>query len=75
MPALARRLAAGAEIEGEVLDACHALNRLYIPTRYPDAHEEDAPVDLYGERDARDALRDLQTVATFASTFGGPPPP
>lgn len=32
-----------------VLGACSRLNRLYIPTRYPDAVPSGAPVDQYFE--------------------------
>ena len=48
-----------AELPGapaRVLDAAKALDRHYIPTRYPNAHPEGAPGDLYRRRDAEAAL-------------------
>lgn len=62
------------EVTDEVRDACATLNRFYIPTRYPDAHEEGSPTQLYRERDARNALDDLTIVAQFAESLVGPSP-
>lgn len=65
LPTLARRLEPFAAVLDPVAHACRVLNRFYIPTRYPDVHDEGAPVDLYDERDASDALRELGVVAEF----------
>jgi HEPN domain-containing protein len=45
-----------------VMDAGRALDKHYIPTRYPNSHPEGAPGDLYTEREARQALVDASTV-------------
>lgn len=75
LPALLNKLhdSLQQELPDGVYDACRALNRLYIPTRYPDAHQEGAPVDNYGERDARNAIRDLETLVEFLAPLVRPP--
>jgi HEPN domain-containing protein len=45
-----------------VMDAARALDRHYIPTRYPNTHPEGAPGDLYTARDAEQALTDAEEV-------------
>ncbi|MCS6831558.1 MAG: HEPN domain-containing protein [bacterium] len=46
--------------------ACRRLNRLYIPTRYPDAFPEGAPAEQYVQMDAQEALNDADTVLRYA---------
>jgi HEPN domain-containing protein len=50
----------------EVVDAGKALDRHYVPTRYPNAQPEGAPGDLYTERDASLALEDAAKVIEHA---------
>ena len=50
----------------EVHQACVRLNRLYIPTRYPDAFSEGAPADQYTKRDAQEAIQDADAVLRYA---------
>jgi len=50
----------------EVRHACARLNRLYIPTRYPDAFSEGAPADQYTRLDAEEAIQDAETVLRYA---------
>jgi HEPN domain-containing protein len=45
-----------------VEEAGRALDKHYIPTRYPTSHPEGAPGDLYTDREARQALTDASTV-------------
>lgn len=73
LPTLAKRLGPSVEVGEEVAHVCRVLNRYDIPTRYPDAHDEGAPIDLYDERDARDALAKLGAVAEFAEALVRPP--
>ena len=47
--------------------ACARLNRLYIPTRYPDAFDEGAPADQFFERDAQQAVEDAERIIQFAA--------
>ncbi len=41
------------------------LDRLYIPTRYPDSWEGGAPLDYYGEEDARRAVVCAEAIVRF----------
>jgi HEPN domain-containing protein len=65
-----RRLAAtleeaGVEGIGTVEDELRNLSRLYIPTRYPDAHISGEPETYYGERDATGAIEDAEAILRF----------
>jgi len=73
LPALSRRLEPGTAVPEGVGHACRVLNRFYIPTRYPDVHQEGAPVDLYDEKDAGGALEELRVVAGFVEGLVRPP--
>ena len=49
------------------------LDRLYIPTRYPDSWEAGAPLDYYGDEEARDALLCAGEILRFGqSVLAGP---
>jgi HEPN domain-containing protein len=44
-------------------EACRQLDRLYIPTRYPDAWPDPAvPYEGYGEREATEAIQTAQQI-------------
>jgi HEPN domain-containing protein len=51
-----------AAVPADVADAGLALDKHYIPTRYPNAHPAGAPGDLYTAREAERALADAATV-------------
>lgn len=53
-------------IPDDVVDAAKALDKHYIPARYPNSHPQGAPGDLYTERDAAQALADAGTVIEHA---------
>ena len=56
-------LLAGLEaVPEDVVDAAKGLDKHYIPARYPNAHPQGAPGDLYTARDAAQALADADTV-------------
>lgn len=48
--------------------ACARLNRLYIPTRYPDAFVSGVPAEQYFQADAKQAIEDAERVVNFAKT-------
>jgi HEPN domain-containing protein len=50
------------QIPREVLDAAKALDKHYIPTRYPNSHPAGAPGDLYTASEAERALADAQRI-------------
>lgn len=55
-------LALDPEPGDDTLAAARALDRHYIPTRYPDSHQQGAPADLYTRRDADQALADAGVI-------------
>jgi HEPN domain-containing protein len=50
------------EVPEAVMEAARALDKHYVPTRYPNTHPEGAPGDLYTRRDADLALEDATIV-------------
>lgn len=54
-----------ADVPDGVVEAGRALDKHYIPTRYPNSHPEGAPGDLYTEREAKQALADATTVMEY----------
>lgn len=55
--------------EAEV--ACRILNRYYIPTRYPNAFPSGAPIHMFNEDDAREALQHAEKVMDVARAITG----
>jgi HEPN domain-containing protein len=45
-----------------------ALDKLYAPTRYPDALGDVAPMDVFGPEDAAAAMESARQLVTWAST-------
>jgi len=56
----------------ELKAACARLNRLYIPTRYPDAFVSGVPAEQYFQVDAEQAIEDAEGVVNFVRTTLGP---
>jgi HEPN domain-containing protein len=54
-----------------LFSACKALDKHYIPTRYPNGLAGGIPKDVYGRDDADQALRDLAVVKRRVSSFLG----
>jgi len=49
----------------EVLSAAKALDRHYIPARYPNSFETGTPADYYTSEDAQDAIGHAQRIIEF----------
>ena len=64
-----RNMLAGLEerfpIDPSLKQCALELDRLYIPTRYPDSWEGGAPLDYYGEEDARRAVVCAEAIVRF----------
>jgi len=60
-----RHIAVGVNLKS----ACARLNRLYIPTRYPDAFVSGIPAEQYFQTDAQQAVVDAEEVVNFARTI------
>jgi HEPN domain-containing protein len=51
-----------AEIDDALLDRARALDKLYIPTRYPNGLAGGAPADFYTKPEAERAIADAEAV-------------
>lgn len=52
-------------VPANVLDAAKALDKHYIPARYPNSHPAGAPGDLYTIAEADRALREAEAVIEY----------
>jgi HEPN domain-containing protein len=59
------RLPAGLTAPAEVVDAAKALDKLYIPTRYPNGLEQGAPTEFFTRREAEEAMRHAEKLIGF----------
>ncbi len=50
------------EVPEAVVEAAKALDKHYVATRYPSAHQVGAPVDAYTKRESATAIEDAATV-------------
>lgn len=62
---LAELLPDSVRVPDEVQQALPALDRFYIPTRYPNGIDSGTPSDTYGANDAETAIRLCDTVLRF----------
>lgn len=54
---------------GEALvDKARALDRLYIPTRYPNAFDRGAPKDYFIRQDAEVAIQDAAEIVAYCKS-------
>lgn len=51
-----------AEIDDALLDRARSLDKLYIPTRYPNALAGGAPADFYTKAEAERAIADAEAI-------------
>jgi len=63
---LLKEAEAEVEVPGEVVEAARALDKHYIPSRYPNSYPSGAPFQYYSERDSRDTIAQAQKVISFA---------
>ena len=64
--ALLREL--GGEASAQWAAQARALDKLYAPTRYPDALGDAAPMDVFGPEDAEQAIRAAKALLDWAGT-------
>ena len=57
-----------AVVSEELLDSAKALDKHYIPTRYPNGFAEGAPTDYYTKRDAEDSISHAKSILAFCET-------
>ena len=56
---------ARALVTPELLDSARALDKQYIPTRYPNGFAQGAPTDYYTRRDAEESIGHAQSILSF----------
>lgn len=45
------------------------LDKQYIPTRYPSAYDEGAPLDYYTARDAEECIKCAETILNWVKSL------
>ena len=53
------------DVPDRIAEAAKALDKHYIPARYPNSHPAGAPGDLYTAAESERALRDAQVVLDY----------
>jgi HEPN domain-containing protein len=53
------------EADPELIDRAKALDKHYIPTRYPNGFERGAPMDYYTHPEAERSIRDAEAIIHF----------
>jgi HEPN domain-containing protein len=53
------------EIDASLLDRARALDKLYIPTRYPNGLPSGAPADYYTRAEAERAIADAEVIVAI----------
>jgi len=56
-------------IDDNLLDRARALDKLYIPTRYPNGFAGGAPTDFYTRPEAERAIADAEAVLAVCRTM------
>ena len=56
---------ARASVTPELLDSARALDKQYIPTRYPNGFAQGAPTDYYTRRDGEESIGHAQSILSF----------
>lgn len=49
----------------DLIDRARNLDKLYIPTRYPNGFDQGAPMDYFTRQDAHTAIEDAATLLEF----------
>lgn len=62
---LLRGLPPGMGVTEELIEAALRLDKLYIPTRYPNGFESGAPGDFYTKSEAEAAIADATKILEF----------
>lgn len=66
---LLQGLADKTSIPESLLDAARALDRHYIPTRYPNGFDQGSPGDYYTRKEAEEAIEYARAIVEFCEGF------
>lgn len=61
----------GIAVPADLVDAAKILDKLYIPTRYPNGLVEGAPTEFYTREEAERALRCAEAILRFCDRLLG----
>ncbi|PYT07523.1 MAG: DNA-binding protein [Acidobacteria bacterium] len=64
----------GVDVENALLDRGRALDKLYIPSRYPNGLPSGAPADYFTRAEAEEAIRHGEAVLAFCRRILSRPP-
>jgi HEPN domain-containing protein len=67
LTALLGALPAGHRPPVDLVDRAKALDKHYIPARYPNGFSEGTPRDHYTEREAKQAIKDAEAILEFCA--------
>jgi len=67
LTALLGALPVGRQAPDDLVDRAKALDKHYIPSRYPNGFDQGTPRDHYTEREAEAAIADAETILEFCS--------
>ena len=59
------RLPESIGVPEDIIDGAKSLDKLYIPTRYPNGLEQGAPTEYYTRREAQEAINYGQRILDF----------
>jgi len=55
----------GQTVPEDIESCCRELDKVYIPTRYPDAYAWGAPMDYYSADNAMNSIKYAENVLSF----------
>src|ERR1700704_5283084 len=55
------------QAEDDLVDRAKALDKHYIPSRYPNGFDQGTPLDHYTEREAETAIADAEAILEFCA--------
>ena len=64
---LLKALGEQTEVSCDLLDAAKALDKHYIPTRYPNGFDAGIPGDYYTKKDAEEAINNARKIVEFCT--------
>ncbi len=69
--ALLANLVERVAVADELVDQAKALDKHYIPTRYPNGFDSGAPTDFYTAGESREAIRAAESIIRFCTDLLG----
>jgi len=58
-------------VDEDIIEAAKALDKHYIPTRYPNGFDSGKPADYYTKKEAKEAIRNAGEIIKFCEGLLG----